>query len=53
MTSMEGGVQLLAQKQISPTQHNALEQRLFQVRDGIISLMGAYRGEWRRRFGPH
>ena len=53
MTSMEGGAQLLAQKQISPTQHNALEQRLFQVRDGIISLMGAYRGEWRRRFGPH
>jgi hypothetical protein len=53
MTSMEGAAQLLAQKQISPTQHNALEQRLFQVRDGIISLMGAYRGEWRRRFGPH
>ncbi len=53
MTSMEGAAQLLAQKQISPTQHNALEQRLFQVRDGIISLMGTYRGEWRRRFGPH
>ncbi len=53
MTSMEGAAQLLALKQISPTQHNALEQRLFQVRDGIISLMGAYRGEWRRRFGPH
>jgi hypothetical protein len=21
------------------------------VRDGIITLMGEYRGEWRRRFG--
>jgi len=21
------------------------------VRDGIIALMGEYRGEWRRRFG--
>jgi hypothetical protein len=28
-----------------------LQQRLFQVRDGIITLMGQYRGEWRRRFG--
>jgi len=28
-----------------------LQQRLFQVRDGIINLMGEYRGEWRRRFG--
>jgi len=52
MTSMEGAAQLLVQKQISSAQHNALEQRLFQVRDGIISLMGAYRDEWRRRFGP-
>jgi hypothetical protein len=51
-TSMEGAAQLFAQKQITPSQHQALEQRLFQVRDGIINLMGAYRGEWRRRFGP-
>jgi len=26
-------------------------QRLFQVRDGIITLIGEYRREWRRRFG--
>src|SRR6266404_65168 len=26
-------------------------QRLFQVRDGIITLIGEYRCEWRRRFG--
>ncbi len=25
--------------------------RIFQVRDGIIVLMGQYRGEWRRRYG--
>lgn len=28
-----------------------LRVRIFQVRDGIISLMGQYRGEWRRRYG--
>ncbi|PYL26154.1 MAG: hypothetical protein DMF37_03000 [Verrucomicrobia bacterium] len=36
---------------ISPAQHAVLQQRLFQVRDGIITLMGEYRSEWRRRFG--
>jgi len=50
--SMESAAQLFTEKKISVAQHSALEQRLFQVRDGIISLMGAYRGEWRRRFGP-
>ena len=35
---------------ISPAQHAVLQQRLFQVRDGIITLMGEYRSEWRRRF---
>ena len=28
-----------------------LRARIFLVRDGIISLMGHYRGEWRRRYG--
>ena len=28
-----------------------LRARIFQVRDGIISLMGHYRDEWRRRYG--
>lgn len=36
---------------ITPAQHAVLQQRLFQVRDGIITLMGEYRSEWRRRFG--
>ena len=50
-TSMEAAAQLLSDKLISASQHTILQQRLFQVRDGIISLMGEYRGEWRRRFG--
>jgi len=36
---------------ITAAQHAVLQQRLFQVRDGIITLMGEYRKEWRRRFG--
>ena len=50
--SMEAAAQLLAEKLITPPQHSVLQQRLFQVRDGIITLMGEYRGEWLRRFGP-
>jgi len=49
--SMEAAVQLLSERSISPHQHSVLKQRLFQVRDGIITLMGEYRGEWLRRFG--
>ena len=49
--AMQGGGELFTQKLISPRQHAVLTQRLFQVRDGIITLMGEYRGEWLRRFG--
>ena len=49
--SMEAGAQLLAEQLITPRQHGVLQQRLFEVRDGIITLMGQYRGEWLRRFG--
>ncbi len=49
--SMEAAAQLLSDKHITVEQHSVLQQRLFQVRDGIITLMGEYRGEWRRRFG--
>lgn len=37
---------------VSRSQYAVLRKRLFQVRDGIVTLMGEYRGEWRRRFGP-
>jgi hypothetical protein len=49
--SMDAAAQLLSKKLLSGTQHSVLQQRLFQVRDGIITLMGEYRAEWRRRFG--
>src|SRR5215467_9346198 len=37
---------------VSRSQYAILRKRLFQVRDGIVTLMGEYRCEWRRRFGP-
>ena len=49
--SMEAGAQLLTEQLVTPRQHAVLQQRLFEVRDGIITLMGQYRGEWLRRFG--
>ena len=49
--SMEAAAKLFSEKLIAARQYSVLQQRLFQVRDGIISLMGEYRGEWRRRFG--
>ncbi len=49
--SMDAAAQLTSENLITVEQHGVLQQRLFQVRDGIISLMGDYRGEWRRRFG--
>lgn len=51
-TAMEAAGQLLSGKAITAAQYSVLQRRLFQVRDGIIILMGEYRGEWRRRFGP-
>jgi len=50
--SMDGAAQLRKLSDlVSPAQHAVLQQRLFRVRDGIITLMGEYRSEWRRRFG--
>jgi hypothetical protein len=49
--SMNAAARLVSEKLINGTQHSVLQQRLFQVRDGIIILMGEYRAEWRRRFG--
>jgi hypothetical protein len=51
--SMEAAAQLRKPaRRISRSQYAVLQQRLFRVRDGIIALMGEYRAEWRRRFGP-
>ncbi|HJY53756.1 MAG TPA: hypothetical protein VKD89_07015 [Candidatus Udaeobacter sp.] len=53
-TSMNAALQLRrkAAGLISRSEYLVLQQRLFQVRDGIVRLMGEYRAEWRRRFGP-
>jgi hypothetical protein len=52
-TSMNAAAQLRkVAGQISRSEYLVLQQRLFEVRDGIVSLMGEYRAEWRRRFGP-
>jgi len=52
-TSMNAAAELRkAPGLISRSQYLVLQQRLFEVRDGIVSLMGEYRAEWRRRFGP-
>ncbi|MBO0694718.1 MAG: hypothetical protein J2P56_01315 [Verrucomicrobia bacterium] len=37
---------------VTRSQYAVLRKRLFHVRDGIVTLMGEYRCEWRRRFGP-
>src|SRR5882724_8014397 len=50
--AMEAAAQLRKTSgQITRSQYAVLQQRLFRVRDGIVALMGEYRGEWRRRFG--
>ncbi len=49
--ALEAAGQLHAEESITRTQSSALQERLFQVRDGIIQLMGEYRGEWIRRHG--
>ena len=36
---------------LSSHRRRQLRARLFQVRDGIIELMGDYRNQWRQRFG--
>jgi hypothetical protein len=52
-TSMSAAAQLRkAAGLISRSEYSVLQQRLFEVRDGIVGLMGEYRAEWRRRFGP-
>lgn len=48
--AMEGALQLGRESVLSTETAATLNTRLFQIRDGIISLMGEYRAEWRRRF---
>jgi hypothetical protein len=49
--AMDAASAMVREELIKPEQHAVLQRRLFRVRDGVILLMGEYRGEWRRRFG--
>jgi hypothetical protein len=48
--AMDAAMQLKGQVAINPARFTTLSQRLFHIRDGIISLMGEYRAAWRQRF---
>jgi hypothetical protein len=50
MTAIDGAMQLRKEGSIDADRFGTLNQRLFQIRDGIIKLMGEFRTEWRRRF---
>jgi len=49
--AMEAGVQLKGELNLEAERFATLTHRLFQIRDGIITLMGEFRSEWRRRYG--
>jgi hypothetical protein len=51
--AMEAGADLRRENAMKPSRYAILHKRLFQIRDGIIVLMGEYRSEWRRRFGSN
>jgi hypothetical protein len=51
--AMEAAVQLRFEITLSKDRFAVLNNRLFQIRDGVIALMGEYRTEWRRRYGSH
>jgi len=48
--AMEASTQFAREARLPARRRKQLRNRLFQVRDGIIELMGQYRGEWRRRY---
>ena len=50
-TAMDAAVQLRAEITLAKDRFAVLNNRLFQIRDGVITLMGEYRTEWRRRYG--
>ena len=46
--AMEAAVQLRDEDNVPPDRSAALLNRIFQIRDGIIELMGEYRARWGR-----
>ena len=49
--ALDAAAQCETEKLIDHEGAHDLRMRIFQVRDGIILLMGHYRNEWRRRYG--
>ena len=49
--AMDAAVSLRGEVTLARDRFGVLNTRLFQIRDGIIALMGEYRTEWRRRYG--
>ena len=49
--ALEATTQCETEQFFDPIQAQNVRARIFQVRDGIVSLMGHYRSEWRRRYG--
>lgn len=47
---LESSAQLYREGLLTSDVFGALNQRLFQIRDGVINLMGTYRSEFRRRY---
>ena len=50
-TALDASLQFAQENKLSSPRRMQLHTRLFQVRDGIIELMGEFRSEWRRRYG--
>lgn len=50
-SGMEAALQLRKDIPLDEDRYGTLNQRLFQIRDAIIDLMGEYRAEFRRRHG--
>ncbi|MBV9107172.1 MAG: hypothetical protein JO313_14235 [Verrucomicrobia bacterium] len=50
-TAVEAATQMSNEGSLKARQFEELYERLFQVRDSIIVMMGDLRAEWRRRYG--
>ncbi|HWL54816.1 MAG TPA: hypothetical protein VNQ90_20405 [Chthoniobacteraceae bacterium] len=51
-TALEASRVFAREARLPASRRQRLHSRLFHLRDGIISLMGEYRGQWRQRFRP-
>lgn len=50
-TALNASVKMHEEKLVETPQFEVLRSRIFAIRDGIVSMMGAYRSEFRRRHG--